>query len=497
METFLIKALQLILSLSLLVVLHELGHFAFARLFKVRVEKFYMFFNPRFSIVRFKKVNGHWSVKWFAPNVPESMKPRLDVNGDVVKDANGNVLYDPLTDADRVALSDDDWRKYPETTEWGIGWLPLGGYCKIAGMVDETTDPNALKTDPKPWEYRAQPTWKRLPIITGGVLVNFLSALVIYSMILYTWGQEYLPVENAVYGYQYADVMLDNGFENGDRILTVDGKVYDTKAELVETLVIDNAQHVTVLRGSDTIDIQLPDDFAKRVLATGATDLFVPRYPFVVDNVAAGSAAEGILIAGDSLVAVNNRPATAFQDVSVMLQQHPDDSVDLAFIRNGQLLSASVLLSADGKLGVYTKKPYVYYLQTRRLEYGFWQSIPAGIKLGWDTLTGYVKQFKLVFTKEGAKSLGGFGAIGNMFPQVWNWYAFWSMTALLSIVLAFMNILPIPALDGGYVLFLLYEMITGRKPGDKFLERANTVGLFILLALVLYANLNDLIRAFF
>lgn len=496
METFLIKALQLVLSLSLLVVLHELGHFAFARLFKVRVEKFYMFFNPSISLVRFKKINGKWQVKWFAPNVPEALKPRLDADGNEIIDSKGNVIYDPFTDEDRAQLDEADWRKYPETTEWGIGWLPLGGYCKIAGMVDETTDSNALNTQAQPWEYRAQSVWKRLPIITGGVLVNFISALIIYAMILYTWGKEYLPVENAVYGYQFTDVMLNNGFENGDVLLAVDGEQYDKEKEFVEKILVDGKQDVTVLRQGDTVHVLLPEDFAQQALASGEKGLFEPRFPFVIADVAKEGSAYGVLQQGDSVIAVNGEKTYVYQDVVAKLAEHKADSVTITYVRSGDVLTSSVCLTDDGKLGVYMVDPFNTYLRTKQLTYGFWESIPAGIQLGWNTLVSYVKQFKLVFTKEGAKSLGGFGAIGSMFPSEWNWQVFWTMTAFLSIILAFMNILPIPALDGGYVLFLLYEIITGKKPGDKFLERANTIGLFILLALVLYANLNDIIRIF-
>ena len=496
METFFIKALQLVLSLSLLVVLHELGHFAFARLFKVRVEKFYMFFNPSISLVRFKKINGKWQVKWFAPNVPEAMKPRLDENGVEQKDSKGNVIYEPFTDEDRANLDVKDWRKYPETTEWGIGWLPLGGYCRIAGMVDETTDSQALQSTPQAWEYRAQSVWKRLPIITGGVLVNFISALLIYAMILFVWGKEYLPVRNAVYGYQYADVMLKNGCENGDILLAINGVQYDQEKDYIEKILIDGQQELTVLRGGDTIQVLLPEDFAQQALASGETDLLSPRFPFVVAEVATREPADGVLQTGDSLIALNNQPMYAYQDFIAELDKHASDSIHITLVRDGQTITVALHLTDAGKLGVYSVNPYGTYLKLQQIKYGFWQSIPAGIELGWDTLVAYVKQFKLVFTKEGAKSIGGFGAIGNLFPSAWNWQLFWTMTAFLSIILAFMNILPIPALDGGYVLFLLYEIITGRKPGEKFLERANTIGMLLLLALVIYANMNDIIRIF-
>lgn len=496
METFWIKTLQLILSLSLLVVLHELGHFAFARLFKVRVEKFYMFFNPSFSLVRFKKINGKWQVKWFAPNVPDALKPRVDDEGNPQKDAKGNVIYDPFNDEDRANLNDEDWRKYPETTEWGIGWLPLGGYCKIAGMVDETTDSQALQTKPQSWEYRAQSVWKRLPIITGGVLVNFLSALVIYAMILFVWGKEYMPVKNAVYGYQYADVMLKNGFENGDQLLAVNGVEYDRKSDFIEKILIDGLQDVTVLRHADTVHVLLPEDFAQQALASGETDLFAPRFPFVVADVAKEGPADGVLQEGDSVVAVNGTPMATYQEIVTNLSALTADSVTISYVRKGEVKTALLHLTEDKKIGVYMLDPYQKYLKLEHITYGFWEAIPAGIQMGWETLVNYVKQFKLVFTKEGAKSLGGFGAIGSLFPAEWNWQVFWNMTAFLSIILAFMNFLPIPALDGGYVLFLIYEIITGKKPGDRFLERANMIGMLLLLALVLYANLNDIIRIF-
>ena len=258
----------------------------------------------------------------------------------------------------------------------------------------------------------------------------------------------------------------------------------------------NGAQDVTVLRQNDTVHVLLPQDFAQLVLAAGEQDLMAPRFPFVVDQVAEGGAATGLLLPGDSLVSVNGTATTAFYDVSKALEGHASDSVHLELYRQGVLTNVSVLLDANGKLGVYTKNPYTF-LKTKKIEYGFFEAIPAGVELGWNTLVSYVKQFKLVFTKEGAKSIGGFGAIGNLFPSMWDWQTFWMMTAMISIILAFMNILPIPALDGGYVMFLLYEMITGHKPGDKFLERANTIGLFILLALVLYANLNDIFKALF
>ncbi|MCM1481644.1 MAG: RIP metalloprotease RseP [Paludibacter sp.] len=496
-STFLIRALQLILALSFLVVIHELGHFTFARIFGVRVEKFYMFFNPRFSLVRFKKINGKWEVRFFAPNVLPSMVEKLDENGQPVTDAKGKPLYRPMTQQELDALPEDDWRRYSESTEWGIGWLPLGGYCSIAGMVDETTAAGDLASEPQPWEYRAKPTWQRLPIIIGGVLVNFVAALIIYGAVLYHWGTEYLPLENADYGLQYSEVMLRQGFEQGDKIIRIGERIPETNTDVVEWLVVDGERRVTLLRNTDTLQITLPEHFDQLVLASGNTALINYRFPFVVEDlVADGPAAKALMMKGDSIISVGGISTLAYQDVTEELQKYACDSVTIGFVRNGEPMQARLYLGDEAKLGVYAVAPYGNYLHTRRIEYGFWQSIPAGAAYGWDVLVSYVKQFKLVFTKEGSKSLGGFGAIGSLFPPTWDWHAFWLMTAFLSIILAFMNIIPIPGLDGGHVFFLLWEMITRKKPSDRFLEIVNNIGFWLLLLLVLYANLNDILKLF-
>lgn len=496
MSTFWIRALQLILALSFLVVIHEFGHFAFARLFKVRVEKFYMFFNPQFSIVRLKKVNGRWRVKFFAKNVPYSMTEVVDEQGNAVVDKKGRPLYRPMTEQELQALPEDDWRRYPDSTEWGIGWLPFGGYCSIAGMVDETTAAGQLASAPQPWEYRSKSVWQRLPIIIGGVLVNFVAALLIYSAILFTWGKEYMPLENATYGLQYSEVMLAQGFEQGDKIIAVGERKPNTTADLVQWLVVDGEREVTVLRQQDTIHLSLPEDFDQQVLASENTMLVDYRFPFVVkEPVPDGAAAKALMMSGDSILAIGDASTPAYQDVVAELQQYACDSVTVHFVRQGEQMTVRAYLGDEAKLGIYPNSPYDY-LQTEKVEYGFFASIPAGIEYGWDVLVSYVKQFKLVFTKEGSKSLGGFGAIGSLFPPVWDWHAFWLMTAFLSIILAFMNIIPIPGLDGGHVFFLLWEMLTGKKPSDRFLEIVNTIGFYLLLALVIYANLNDILRLF-
>ena len=494
METFLIRTLQLILSLSILVVLHEFGHFSFARLFKVRVDKFYMFFNPTISLVRAKKINGKWVVKFFSKNVPANERPKRDADGDVVVDAKGRQVLEqiPLSE-----LADDDWRKYPENTEWGIGWLPLGGYCKIAGMIDESMDAIQMQQEPQSWEYRAKPVWQRLPIIIGGVLVNFILAMVIYAAVLFTWGKEYLPIENAKYGLEFSQTLLNNGFKNGDNIVAVDGQVVEQTSDVIEGILIDSKRNITLLRDGNQLNITLPENFAQKVLASEESNLISIRYPFVIDEVSAGSpAANANLQNGDSVVGLNGKKIYIFQDIANELSASKNKKIDISYYRNGKLFQSAIQLSDDGKIGVSMKSPFAY-LTTKKIEYGFFEAIPAGITVGWETLTSYVKQLKLIFSKEGAKQLGGFGSIGKMFPKIWDWQIFWSMTALLSIVLAFMNFLPIPALDGGHVIFLTYEMVTGKKPNEKFMEYAQTVGMLLLFALLLFANGNDIFKAIF
>ena len=494
METFLIRALQLILSLSILVVLHEFGHFAFARLFKVRVEKFYMFFNPNISLIRAKKINGRWDLKLFAKNIPANERPKLDADGDTMHDTKGKPIMEQIPESE---LPEGDWRKYPDNTEWGIGWLPLGGYCKISGMADETTDVSQLNSEPQPWEYRSRSVWQRLPIIVGGVLVNFILALIIYSAVLFTWGQDYLPLKNAKYGLQFSSVMLDNGFKNGDNIVEIDGKPVEQRGDVIEKLLIDGKQNVTVSRDNQLIDFKLPTDFAQKVLASHEPDLISIRFPFVINEVTAGSPAEKAkLMSGDSIIGVNGKQIYIFQDIATELDASRNTQINLSFIRKGKVLQSKLQLDETAKLGV-VMVPGNTFMPVKHIAYGFFESVPAGINLGWETLTSYVKQFKLVFTKEGSKQLGGFGSIGKMFPKTWDWEAFWRLTALLSVILAFMNFLPIPALDGGYVLFLIYEMITRKKPNEKFLEYAQTAGMMLLFALLLYANGNDLFKAIF
>ena len=488
MSSFWLRLIQLILALTILVVFHEFGHFTFSRLFKVRVEKFYAFFNPQFSIFRIKRVNGRLRCRFFAPNVPESYIQEKTVG----EDGEEQITYKPV---DIGSLPEDDWRRSPENTEFGMGWVPFGGYCKIAGMIDESMDVASMQQAPKPWEFRTKPAWQRFMIMVGGVLFNLILAFFIYSMILFKWGDSYIPVESPRYGYEFNDFAKSIGFCDGDVILSVDGKQavsYD--ADLYRDMA--KAKTVVVLRDGREVPIDMPDGISLFDF-TGAYPFISIYSPSRVDSVYAG-ALQGGMRPGDTVVTLNGMRADTWTSFMYALStvRESGASHELGFVvkrENGSLDTLSVLSDEDYLIGVVHKSSEYSY---KELEYSFWKSIPAGIQYGWNTLANYVGDFRYVFTKEGAKSLGGFGTIGKLFPSKWNWHAFWLMTAFLSVILAFMNILPIPALDGGYVLFLLVEIITGRKPGDKFLERANTVGTIILLALLVVANMNDILRVF-
>ena len=454
METFLIKALQLILSLSLLVIIHEMGHFLFAKLFKTRVEKFCLFFDPWFTLFKFK------------PKKSE--------------------------------------------TEYALGWLPLGGYVKISGMIDESMDTEQMKQPVKPWEFRAKPAWQRLLIMVGGVVFNFLLAIFIYSMILFAWGDAYIPVQKAPLGMDFNETMHQVGFRDGDVLISADGVPFERMGTDLLTGIVD-ARQVTVLRDGQPASVYIPDNLMDRLLAD-STRFADFRYPYVVDSLAAGGPAQlAGLQPGDSITHMDGR-SISFQDFLLTMAERrtraetatTDDSlrtalrqINLTYVRNG--LTHNLTLEADTafKVGVYAVMQTDRLLPVVQKEYTFFASIPAGIELGVNTLAGYVDQMKYLFSKEGAKQLGGFGTIGSIFPATWDWHQFWYMTAFLSIILAFMNILPIPALDGGHVLFLIYEIVARRKPSDKFMERAQMAGMFLLFALLIWANLNDVLRFLF
>lgn len=443
METFLVKALQLILSLSILVLVHEFGHFIFARIFKVRVEKFYLFFDPWFSIFKFKPKNSD--------------------------------------------------------TEYGVGWLPLGGYCKISGMIDGSMDKEAMAQPPKPYEFRSKPAGQRLMIMVAGVLFNFLLALFIYSMVLFTWGDTFLPLKNVKAGMDYSETFHNVGFQDGDILLKADDTELERFGEDCFRRVL-NAQTVTVLRGGVETVIPIPEDMAQRVMRD-KKGFASYRFPMVVRELGKTESGESPaavagLQPGDSIVSINGIVTPSFYEVGEVLAQNKDKDVLVGFYRAGIPQTLTLHTDTAGKMGIYSVSPFDMY-QTVTRKYGFFESFPAGVMLGVNTLKGYVSDMKYVFTKEGASSLGGFGTIGSLFPAEWDWHSFWMKTAFLSIILAFMNILPIPALDGGHVMFLLYEVIARRKPSDKFLEYAQVTGMFLLFALLIYANGNDIFRFFF
>ena len=441
METFLIKALQLFLSLSILVIVHEFGHFIFARIFKVRVEKFYLFFDPWFSLFKYKPKNSD--------------------------------------------------------TEYGVGWLPLGGYCKISGMIDESMDKEAMALPPKPYEFRSKPAGQRLMIMIAGVVFNFLLALFIYSMVLFAWGDTYLPLKNMKMGMNYSETFHKVGFQDGDILLKADGVELERYNSDCFRSVVE-AKTVTVLREGVETQIAIPEDMMQRCMrdAKGFADPF--RMPLVIRDLADKNAPAALagMQPKDSIVSINGISTPTFDEVTAQLAQHKNTEIEVGFYRNGIAETVTLKTDTAGKLGVQVMLPQELY-QTVTRKYGFFESFPAGIMLGVNTLKGYVNDMKYVFTKEGASNLGGFGAIASLFPAEWNWRAFWMQTAFLSIILAFMNILPIPALDGGHVMFLVYEVITRRKPSDKFLEYAQMAGMFLLFALLLYANGNDLFRFIF
>lgn len=488
---FLIKTLQLIISLSVLVVVHEFGHYLFARLFGVRVDKFYMFFNYKFSIFRAKKIDGKWQVKFFAKNPPDNWVQALNPDGTPKVNKKGKPV---MVEGDPANLPEGDWRRYPETTEWGIGWIPFGGYCSIVGMVDETTSVGQLSAEPQPWEFRSKKAWQRLLMIAGGVLFNFVFAMIIYAMLLFKNGEEYLPVENATLGYDYCQTALDHGFQKGDKILTIDGVKPEDAKDVVEMLIIEGKRNVVVDRNGEQVAMNMTADLGKKMLEAEEKGFMSPRIPFVVDDFASeNAAARKALQIGDSVVGVNSIENGDAQEIMQEITANAGKPIALKFYRDGNLMTDSLTPNSDGKIGAQLRHPYKIF-KTEKIHYGFFASFPAGIRMGWETLVSYVKQFRLVFTKAGAKSLGGFGAIGNLFPKTWDWTIFWSMTALLSVILAFMNILPIPVLDGGYIMFILYELLTGKKPSDKAMELLLNIGMILLLMLLVYANGNDIVR---
>ena len=436
----LIKIIQVLMSLSLLVAIHEFGHYIVARIFKIRVEKFYIFFDPWFSLFKWKRGE----------------------------------------------------------TEYGIGWVPLGGYVKIAGMIDESMDLEQMKAPVQPYEFRAKPAWQRLMVMLAGVTMNVLLAMLIYTGIRYVYGESYLRNEDAKWGYTFSEAGERLGFRDGDKVISVDGEVLDGVNDLRNKLLLtEGGREVVVNRGGEQVSINISfDDLLQMRRNREYETLYELRFPFIIDSVASVSALAAGLKSGDEIVAFNGVDGVdAVQIVTELLPQIKGDTVALKVNRAGSEVELRVPVNAEGKMGVVFRGDLI---KPHTREYGFFEAIPAGVKMAGQTIANYWEQLKLIFTPKTKmyEELGGFIAIGNIFPSEFDWLHFWTMTAFLSIMLAVLNVMPIPGLDGGHALFTLWEMITGRKPSEKFLEIMQYIGLMILLALLVYANGNDIYRLF-
>ncbi|WKD85591.1 Putative zinc metalloprotease [Polaribacter huanghezhanensis] len=444
-----IKASQFILSLSLLIVLHELGHFIPAKIFKTRVEKFYLFFDYKFSIVK-KKI--------------------------------GETVY-------------------------GIGWIPLGGYVKISGMIDESMDTEQMALPPQPWEFRSKPAWQRLIIMLGGVIVNFILGIFIYIMLMYSYGENFLPNKNVKGGVWVQDSLGTSlGLKTGDKVLTIDGNEIRKFTNLPIEFI--NGNNYTIERDGEVIKKEIPIDFISKLIERGKNEgsFLLPRYPFMIGKISKDSPnVNGKLKVKDIVVGINGTPITYYDEAEAILKNYKNQEITVSVKRGNETKNLSVKTTASGALGVQLANLSVSdisklgYYNLENIQYSFTEAIPAGLNKSWSTLTGYIKQLKKIFNPNtGAyKGLGGFISIGSIFPSEFSWQTFWNITAFLSIMLGFMNLLPIPALDGGHVVFTLWEMITGKKPGDKFLEYAQIIGFVLLITLLLFANGNDVYRWLF
>ncbi|MCK9627527.1 MAG: RIP metalloprotease RseP [Bacteroidales bacterium] len=436
-----IKIVQVIAALSLLVLIHEFGHFFFARLFKIRVEKFYLFFDPWFSLFKFKPKGSD--------------------------------------------------------TEYGIGWLPLGGYCKISGMIDESMDKEALKEEPKPWEFRSKPAWQRFFVMFGGVFFNFILAILIYSATLFTWGEEYLKNKDAVYGVQCNDLAKEIGFKNGDCIVSVEGMPVDRFQDIQLNIARNQAKTAIVIRDNEEVSVSIDPDYIPAILNTPG--MFTLRVPYEVLSIPDSSLNYNAgLMPGDRVAEVDSQKVFIIQDIQAILMEHKGDSVSFLINRGGTLIPKILAVDTAGRIGVFLNSDMHKFFNVTQVNYSLLSAIPAGADKTISTVTNYIKELGLIFSPktEAYKSVGSFIAIGNIFPSSWEWEIFWNITAWLSIMLAVINLIPIPALDGGHILFLLYEIITRRKPSDKFLEIAQVIGMLFLLAIMFLAFGNDIYRLF-
>ena len=486
-----IKILQFLLALSILVFVHELGHFLAAKAFKTRVEKFYLFFDWGFSLFRCKKVNGKWRFKFFSKNVPERYVT-TEYN-----DAAGKKQkkYDPI---DLSTLPEDDWRQSDET-EYGIGWFPLGGYNKIAGMIDESMDKAAMQKPAEEWEFRSKPAWQRFIIMIGGVFMNVLLAFIIYIGLLTKEGEQYLPTaEVNKYGISVDSLAYEFGLRDGDKILAVDGKYIENFSQIPLQIVLDKAKTIEVERNGRDTTIVLPEEAVTKLLGKQDANFISFRVPFIVADMPENSIGRAAgLEVGDQIIGINDIETVYQQEFMRTMKQFRNQDIELKVVRDLDTLSLPMHIGDEGLIGAYLAPvPDSFVFETK--EYTFLQAIPAGFSKTFRELGDYWKQVKLIFSPKtkAYESVGGFISIGKIFPDTWDWSMFWRLTAFLSIALAVMNILPIPALDGGHILFLLFEIITRRKPSDKFMEVAETVGLVLVFALMILANGNDIIRLF-
>jgi regulator of sigma E protease len=464
---FWIKAAQLILSLSILIVLHEFGHFIPARLFKTRVEKFYLFFNPWFSLVRTKKVNGKRRNSWFSKETPK------------------------------------DWAVDPDKTEWGLGWLPLGGYVKIAGMIDESMDKEQLAQPAQPWEFRSKKAWQRLIIMIGGVVVNLIVGVLIYILVMFGYGEEQLKPSELTAGVSVHPYLQKYGLQSGDNILAIDGEEIDNIQDINKSVLLRGGRALSVVHADGKKEtITLPEDIDYELFEKGALPIAGMRSnATTVDSVIGKSPAEAAgLRKGDKIISVNAHPIAYYDVIQRELYNSKSKKVDVVVDRLGKRITLQPTVKDDGTIGFVTNQDSAHtidYAKIKTVHYSFGESIGRGFDRGIQTLTDYAAQLKFLFTEKGATSIGGFATIGNLFPAEWDWQRFWENTAFISIILAFMNILPIPALDGGHVIFLLYEIITRREAPQKVLEYAQYIGFFLLMGLLIYANGNDIFKWLF
>ena len=475
MELFLIKAAQLVVALVLLVTVHEFGHYIFARMFGIKVNRFYLFFNPKFSLLKYDPMQG--TLKFIAYD----------------KDGKERALRTFQVSRPRSPRADGKptWRD----TIYGLGWLPLGGYCDIAGMVDETKSTKDLASEPQSWEFRSKAAYKRLLVMVAGVLFNFILAIVIYIGIAAHWGDDYVPYSSMKEGLDFSEEMQQAGFRTGDKLVTLNSEPIDAKDYNTLWKMIQPGARVGVQRGDSALTVEIGDHRLKQRATKGkdyrARMIRVPGY--VASTVNGEAADKAGLKPGDRILKVGADTTPAITEFRPALTKYKGQKTTLVIERDGAKSTVPVELGESGLLGIQMVSPTEIF-DTEHINYNIFQAVPRGWEIGTGQLASYVSSLGLVFTKEGAQSVGGFGTLGSLFPDKWNWYSFWQITAFLSVILAFMNVIPIPALDGGYILFLLVEIVTRRRMSERFIEIANTIGMFFLLLLLVYANFNDIYR---